>query len=59
MLDEPVEVGDYVLNHVGFALRRIPPGEVAPMLALFGRLIELADADDPASSDPPPWHPAG
>jgi len=25
IVDEPVTVGDYVLNHVGYAIRRIPP----------------------------------
>ncbi len=24
-VDQPVSPGDYILNHVGFAIRRIPP----------------------------------
>ncbi len=35
VVDEPVQVGDYVLNHVGYAIRRIPPDEVEETLALF------------------------
>ena len=33
-------VGDYVLNHVGFAIRRIPPEEVQETLALFDQILE-------------------
>ena len=43
--DEPVVAGDYVLNHVGFAIRRIPEEEVAETLALFDQLLAAADED--------------
>ena len=36
IVDEPVVPGDYILNHVGFAIRRIPPESVAETLALHG-----------------------
>ncbi len=39
IVDEPVAPGDYVLNHVGFAIRRIPPSEVEETLALFDALL--------------------
>jgi hydrogenase expression/formation protein HypC len=42
IVDEPVSPGDYVLNHVGFAIRRIPEGEIGATLALFDAI--LADA---------------
>ncbi|MEO8036909.1 MAG: HypC/HybG/HupF family hydrogenase formation chaperone, partial [Acidobacteriota bacterium] len=29
IVDEPVAIGDYILNHVGFAIRRIPAESVA------------------------------
>jgi hydrogenase expression/formation protein HypC len=46
LVDEPVATGDYVLNHVGFAIRRIPPDDVDGTLALYEQLIkEAADAD--------------
>ena len=44
LADEPVRPGDYILNHVGFAIRRIPPEEVAETLALYEQLLgETAD----------------
>jgi len=44
-LDEPVTHGDYVLNHVGFAIRRIPEDEIGDILALYERLIEMAEQE--------------
>ena len=38
LVDEPVQVGDYVLNHVGFAIRRIPPEDVALTLQMYEQL---------------------
>jgi hydrogenase expression/formation protein HypC len=46
IVDEPVEVGDYVLNHVGFAIRRIPPDEVQETLALFDQILEVSGAKE-------------
>jgi hydrogenase expression/formation protein HypC len=46
IVDEPVQVGDYVLNHVGFAIRRIPPEEVQETLALFDQILEITGAKD-------------
>jgi len=39
IVDEPVAPGDYILNHVGFAIRRIPPESVAETLALYETLL--------------------
>jgi len=47
LLDEPVAPGDFVLNHAGFAIRRIPPAEIGEVLALYQRLMELAEPDEP------------
>ena len=44
IVDEPVQVGDYVLNHVGFAIRRIPPEEVQETLSLFDQVLEASGA---------------
>ncbi len=44
IVDEPVQVGDYVLNHVGFAIRRIPPEEVQETLALFDQILDVTGA---------------
>ena len=46
IVDEPVQVGDYVLNHVGFAIRRIPPEEVQETLALFDQIIDVTGAKE-------------
>ncbi len=46
IVDEPVAVGDYVLNHVGFAIRRIPPEEVQETLALFDQILDVSGAKE-------------
>jgi hydrogenase expression/formation protein HypC len=51
IVDEPVTIGDYVLNHVGFAIRRIPPSEVEETLALFEQVLKDAGADDLMAED--------
>jgi len=51
IVDEPVQPGDYVLNHVGFAIRRIPPGEVQETLALFDQILKEAAAGDLMAED--------
>jgi hydrogenase expression/formation protein HypC len=43
--DEPVSVGDYILNHVGFAIRRIPPETIGETLALYETLMNEAEGD--------------
>jgi hydrogenase expression/formation protein HypC len=45
VVDEPVQPGDYILNHVGFAIRRIPPGEIAATLELYEELLRHAEND--------------
>lgn len=38
-VDEPVEPGDYILNHVGFAIRRIPESEIEETLTLYESMM--------------------
>jgi hydrogenase expression/formation protein HypC len=45
VVDEPVEVGDYILNHVGFAIRRIPEAEIEETLELYELLLREAGDD--------------
>jgi hydrogenase expression/formation protein HypC len=45
IIDEPATVGDYVLNHVGFAIRRIPPESVAETLSLYELLLQESGDD--------------
>ena len=46
VVDEPVRPGDYILNHVGYAIRRIPTGEIDATLALYEELLAHAHAED-------------
>jgi len=50
IVDEPVAPGDYILNHVGFAIRRIPPESVAETMALYEALLN-DDIDDLMTND--------
>jgi hydrogenase expression/formation protein HypC len=45
VVDEPVAVGDWILNHVGYAIRKIPAGEVEETLALYELLLQEAEDD--------------
>lgn len=51
IVDEPVVVGDFVLNHAGFAIRRIPPEMIEETLALYEELMEHAAEDDLMAAD--------
>jgi hydrogenase expression/formation protein HypC len=51
VVDEPVGPGDYILNHVGFAIRRIPENEIGETLALYETLLKEAAADDLMAAD--------
>lgn len=46
VVDQPVRPGDYVLNHVGYAIRRIPETEVQATLELYETLLREAQGDD-------------
>jgi hydrogenase expression/formation protein HypC len=51
IVDEPVKPGDYVLNHVGFAIRRIPDSEVKETIALFDQILKEAEEGDLMAAD--------
>jgi hydrogenase expression/formation protein HypC len=51
IVDEPVAPGDYILNHVGFAIRRIPPEDIAVTLELYESLLRAADDADLMAQD--------
>ena len=46
VVDEPVAVGDYILNHAGYAIRRIPAEMIGETLALYEELLEQASETD-------------
>ena len=50
-VDQPVVPGDYVLNHVGFAIRRIPPEDIVETLALYEQLLQESAAEDMMRAD--------
>ena len=45
VVDEPVVPGDYILNHVGFAIRKIPAAEIRETLALYDLLLQESESD--------------
>lgn len=49
-VDAPVERGDYILNHVGFAIRRIPEAEIDETMALYESFVD-GDPDDMLAED--------
>jgi hydrogenase expression/formation protein HypC len=51
VVDEPVQAGDYVLNHVGFAIRRIPEAEIQETLALYDELLAELEREDLMAAD--------
>jgi len=44
---DAVDVGDYVIVHVGFALTRLDPEEAARTLALFAEMGEMVASGHP------------
>jgi hydrogenase expression/formation protein HypC len=51
VVDEAVQPGDYILNHVGYAIRRIPAEDIDATLALYEELLTRADEDDLMAGD--------
>lgn len=51
VVDQEVFPGDYILNHVGFAIRRIPAEEIGETLALYETLLAEARRDDLMAAD--------
>lgn len=49
-VDAPVEPGDYILNHVGFAIRRIPESEIDETMALYESFMD-GDPGDMLADD--------
>jgi hydrogenase expression/formation protein HypC len=45
VVDEPVAPGDYILNHVGYAIRRIPESDIEGTLAMYEQLLREAEGD--------------
>lgn len=50
VIDEAVTPGDYVMTHVGYAIRKIPASEIGETLSLYESLMEEVE-DDLMSAD--------
>lgn len=46
LLDEEVTLGDYIIIHAGFALRKLDPKEAAETLKILRDMVELMGGDD-------------
>jgi hydrogenase expression/formation protein HypC len=51
IVDTEVSLGDYVLNHVGFAIRRIPDEEVEETLQLYDQILRELEREDLMAAD--------
>lgn len=51
IVDQPVAPGDYVMNHVGYAICRIPPAEVQDTLAIYEQLLATMSKEDLLAAD--------
>lgn len=51
IVDQDVAPGDYILNHVGFAIRRIPAEDIGQTLALYETLLAEAQRGDLMAAD--------
>jgi hydrogenase expression/formation protein HypC len=46
LVDTRISPGDYVLNHVGYAIRRIPDDDIAETLACYEALLRGMSDDE-------------
>jgi hydrogenase expression/formation protein HypC len=51
LVDHQVAPGDYILNHVGYAIRRIPEDDIQETLALYEDLLTNAADGDLMAAD--------
>jgi hydrogenase expression/formation protein HypC len=51
LVDQPVAPGDYILNHVGYAIRRIPDEDIAGTLELYEELLREVSREDLMAAD--------
>jgi hydrogenase expression/formation protein HypC len=53
VVGDDLEVGDYVLNHAGFAIRKIPEAQVERTVELYEEAAGAGRTEGAASTDPP------
>ena len=47
LLPEPAQVGDYVIVHAGFALRKLEPEDAQESLRLLREMAQLLEGEKP------------
>ena len=45
ILEEPVTIGDFIVDHAGYAIRRIKPEDVVDTLAMYETVLAEAGED--------------
>jgi len=51
LVDETVQPGDYILNHVGYAIRRISEDDIEGTLRMYEELLREASDNDLMAND--------
>ena len=46
LIDQPVDVGDYVLIHIGFAMNKIDEADALESLKIYQEIIDKMDEQD-------------
>lgn len=46
LIDQPVQIGDYVLIHIGFAMNKIDEKDAMESLKIYGEIIEKMEEED-------------
>ena len=46
MINEPIEVGDFVLIHVGFAMNKIDKEQALDSLELYKEIVQKMEEED-------------
>lgn len=53
VVGDDLEVGDYVLNHAGFAIRKIPEAQVERTVELYEEAADAGRTERAPTADPP------
>jgi hydrogenase expression/formation protein HypC len=46
LIDQPVEIGDYVLIHIGFAMNKIDEKDALESLKIYEQIVEQMEEED-------------
>lgn len=48
LMDQPAQLGDYVLIHVGFAMTKLDEADALASIALYQQALDAMDAEEQA-----------